>query len=113
EGQGDDGDVVAPQAQRRQADDDPGQAADEGRAHENEQEVQVDAALGGGDPGDTDVNVGLEEEVRAEPAQGVCAEGVEGDVTEVEQAGEAHHHVETQRHDREGHGDDGGVHEAA
>ena len=54
---------------------------------------------------DEDVHVGLEEEVRAEPPECVGAERVEGDVAEVEQTGEAHDDVQTERehHVRQGH----------
>ena len=48
------------------------------------------------------VDLGLEEERRTEPAQRVGAQGIEGDVAEVEQAGEADDDVEPERHDRVG-----------
>ena len=64
--------------------------------------------LGGG-PGDEDVQavavVDAEEEVRAEPAHRVGADREEGDVAEVEQAGEADDDVEPERHHDVGEGE--------
>jgi hypothetical protein len=60
-----------------------------------------------------DVQVGLEEEARAEPPDGVRPKGVEGHVSKVQQPREAHHDVQTKGHHHIGERDDRGVQKAA
>jgi hypothetical protein len=77
ETQRDDGQVVAAQAQRGQAEDDPGQRGKRGPRRQGQPERQVNVEVR-----------------RSEEGEGVGAHRVEGDVAQVEQTGEAHHQVE-------------------
>ena len=94
-----DRDVVAAQAQRREAEQRAGERGEERRYRQDQQPVQVDARLRLQELGDADVDVGGAEEARAEPAHRVRADREERDVAEVEQAGEADHDVQPERHD--------------
>ena len=107
----DDRDVVAAQAQRRQADQHPRRRADERGGDQDQHEVEMHAQHRGGRR-DEHVDVQPEEEPGAEPPQRVRAERVKGDVAQIEQPGESHHDVQAERHHRKRHGDDGRVHEA-
>ena len=105
----DDRDVVAAQAQRRQADDHPRDGA-QIPPRRDEEEVQVDAGQVRGELAGQDVDavaaVDRREVVGGKPADRVRAEGVEGDVAEVQQAGEADDDVQPQGHDDVGRGQD-------
>ena len=93
-----DRDVVAAQAQRREAEQRAGERGEDRGDRQDEQPVEVDAGLGLQQLGDADVDVGGREEARAEPAHRVGADREERDVAEVEQAGEADHDVQAERH---------------
>ena len=84
EEQGDDREVVADQAPRRQAEHEPEQRRRDHDDHDRHLGGPVDAELLGG-----------------EDRVGVRAEAVEGDVAEVEQAGVAHDDVEAERQQTE------------
>ncbi len=109
EREGHDGDVVAPQPQRREAEDGAEQRRQGGRRDDDQDVVEVDARQVLGEVRDADVQRLVDErlarrveEARAEPADRVRADGEEGHVAEVEQAGEADDHVEAERHDHVG-----------
>ena len=98
EGQRHDRDVVAPEAQRRQADDYVRERGEDHGDDEEDEEVDVDARGGrvrqralGRLPADQDVDavavVGAGEVVRREPSRAVGPDRVEGDVPQVEQTG--------------------------
>ena len=104
-----DRDVVAAQAQRRHADQ---RARDRRRGHgedEDEQEVDVDAGQPGRGSAREDrhalpVGSGVGPEARRAVRGGVRADGDEGHVAEVEQAGEPDDDVQAERHDDVGGG---------
>ena len=112
----DDRDVVAAQSQRRQADDRPRDGADEDRPDQDEQEVDVDSGQRRREPAHADVDALLAAhagvEVGRPPAHRHRAERVERHVAEVEQAREADHQVQAQRHHHVGERQDAVVHEA-
>jgi hypothetical protein len=113
----DDRDVVAAQAQGRQADQHPGDRRGDDRQHEDQQEVEVDAREVRGGLADEDVDplaaAGVLPEARAEVAHDVRPDREERDVAEVEQAGEADDDVQAQRHAHVGQGEDHVVHDVA
>ena len=105
-----DRDVVPAQAQRRQADQHPGDADDEHGDDEDDQEVQVDAGQVAGEVAGEDVDallaVDRREVIGGEPPHRVRADRVERDVAEVQEAREADDDVQAQRHDDVGAGGD-------
>jgi hypothetical protein len=110
EAERDDGEVVAAEAQGRQADEDAAQRRNDRRAQEHEPDRDVDAARIVADPDRAEVELDLLELARGQPARGIGAERVEGDVAEIEQAAVAHDDVEPDRHHREDEDRHGRVH---
>ena len=93
EAEGDDREVVAAQLQGRRAEQHAGQAGDQRAERDHRPPRHVQAVReGGGDRGK-----GVGELRRREQAQHVGADGVEGDVAEVEQAGVADDDVQAER----------------
>ncbi len=102
EAESDDREVVAAQAERRQAD----QHADDGRRdpchRQDEPDREMKAGRAGVEPDRPEVQVLLRELRRGEPTGHVRAHRIEGDVTEVEQPGVPDDEVQAERH----HGED-------
>ena len=86
---------------------------EEVRGDHYQDEVDVDPRDCRCDVVDADVEVGLEEEVGSEPSEAVRPEREERDVPEVEQTGEADHHVEPEREHDVREREDLGVDESA
>ena len=93
-----DRDVVAAQAQRREAQQRAERRRRDRGHDDDDQPVQVDAGLALELLRDADVDVRSAEPARRQPAHRVRADRVERDVAEVEQAGEADHDVQPERH---------------
>ena len=118
EGERDDRDVVAAQPQRRHADQGAGDGRRRDGEREDEQEVDVDAGRARDGVADQDgdavpVGPGVDPEARPEVGGRVRADREEGDVAEVEQAGEADDDVEPERHHHVGGGQDHVVEDVA
>jgi hypothetical protein len=99
EAEGHQGQIVAAQPQRRGADDDAGEAAQQGGRDQHHPHRDVDAGEVV-DPGELraeEADVLSVEEPGHEPAGGVAADGPERHETQVEQTGVADHDVQTER----------------
>ena len=89
EGERDDGEIVAAQAQHREAEDDPPERREEAGERQAEPEA--------------------EPEILRDQREGIGADRIEGDVAEVEQAGEADHDVQPPAEHHVGQDEDGEV----
>src|SRR5919198_382910 len=94
EAERDDGEVVAVQAEHREAEEDPGDR----RHEESDEQEGEEPRAGQGEPAAAEDDVGVR---RAEDGPGIRADGEERDVAEVEQARQADDDVEAERQRRE------------
>ena len=105
EAERDDREVVAAQAQRRQADQNSDQSREAAGDQEDEPEREVDPRQLPRDPDGAEVERPLVELLRGQPGGGVGAGRVKGNVAEVEQARVADDDVEADGHHRHDHHD--------